>query len=72
MSEQKGHLAWLPQGTRIWNYNRGVSRILRQPFYCLVLEQPGPYYEVLYDGGTYNVAKNHVTIMNEEEENSDS
>jgi len=70
MTKKKGHLAWLPQGTKIWDYDRGISRMLRQPFICLILERPGTTYEVLYNGSVYKVAKNHVTIL--EEENNDS
>mgnify|MGYP001401996667 CR=1 FL=1 len=63
MNEKGSHIVWLPQGTQIWNFHDGVSRVLKQPFICLVTESDSNNYNVLYNGMWYNVAKNHVSIL---------
>ena len=49
MNEKASHIAWLPQGTQIWNFQNGISHILPEPAVCLVMERKGINYDVLYD-----------------------
>lgn len=71
MNEKASHVAWLPQGTQIWNFQNGISHILPKPSICLVMEREGMNYDVLYDGMMYSVAKNHVSIVEPKKERCD-
>ena len=71
MNKKASHIAWLPQGTQIWNFKNGISHILPEPSICLIMERKGTTYDVFYDGMVYNVAKNHVSIIESKKEGHD-
>ena len=68
MNKKASHIAWLPQGTQIWNFKNGISHILPEPSICLIMERKGTTYDVFYGGVVYNVAKNHVSIVGPKKE----
>lgn len=67
---RESHIAWLPQGTCIWDFTSGTSCILKEPYVALVLEKENSaVYDVLYRDKIWEVAKSHVKLLGEKDDN---